>query len=200
MTRSELPFFVKIMRDYHSHMTTLPDSLLSRFFGLYRMKLPGKRAMTVVVMQNLFYTNLEVHLKYDLKGSTVKRFVTQKEQDAGTSVLKDLNFRSKISLDAATKARFVSTLRSDAHFLRESNIMDYSLLLGINTDPNSEKSKRNRSASTCLPPLPNPTFWQQRDGGVPAASGKETYFLGVIDILQKVRARFLVLVCSCYLL
>ena len=117
-----------------------------------------------------------------MKGSTVKRFVTEKEIANGVSVLKDLNFRTKIFLEEKTKIKFLAAMKNDAHFLRESNIMDYSVLLGINNQGESNGKVEK------LPPLPNPTFWQQRDGGVPAGNGRtETYFLGIIDILQKVR-------------
>ena len=182
VTKAELPFFIKIMKDYHFHMLQSLDSLLSRFMGLYRMKVAGNKAMTVVVMQNLFYTNYKVEEKFDLKGSTVKRFVTEKEIANGVSVLKDLNFRTKIFLEEKTKIKFLAAMKNDARFLRESNIMDYSVLLGINNQGESNGKVEK------LSPLPNPTFWQQRDGGVPAGNGRtETYFLGIIDILQKVR-------------
>jgi len=157
------------------------------------MKVAGNKAMTVVVMQNLFYTNLIIHQKYDLKGSTVKRFVSEKEIQNGVSVLKDLNFRTKIYLSSSstttlnnqTKQTFLSNMKTDAAFLRECNIMDYSLLLGINN--NGETNTKIQK----LAPLEKPTFWQQRDGGIPAGSNngdprEETYFIGIIDILQKV--------------
>jgi hypothetical protein len=195
VTQSELPFFIKIMKQYHEHMLSYSDSLLSRFMGLYRMKVSGNKAMTVVVMQNLFYTNLLVHEKYDLKGSTVKRFVTQREIDNGTSVLKDLNFKTKIYLSPTMKASFLETMKNDANFLRVSNIMDYSLLLGINNDGKLNGKK------DVLPPPQHPTLWQKEQGGILASgvgggssgdSGGEkssekeaTYFLGIIDILQK---------------
>jgi hypothetical protein len=43
-------------------------------------------------MNNLFNTSIPIQLKYDLKGSTVKRWVTPEEEEAGCSVFKDLNF------------------------------------------------------------------------------------------------------------
>ena len=46
VTTSELPFFLRIMNDYHSHMLQCPNSLLSRFMGLYRMK--GKYIITLL--------------------------------------------------------------------------------------------------------------------------------------------------------
>ena len=133
--------------------------------------------MTVVVMQNLFYTNLKIHSKFDLKGSTVKRFVTDEEINAGTTVLKDRNFKTKIYLEQKTKKKFLETIKIDAHFLRESNIMDYSILLGINN--NNESNGKTEQ----LPDLDNPTYWQQEEGGIPFPNG--IYFMGIIDILQK---------------
>ena len=201
VTKSELPFFLKLLRDYHTHIATHMNTLLNRFFGLYRMKLPGTKTMAVVVMNNLFYTNLKVHEMYDLKGSTIKRLVTEEEIRAGVKVLKDLNFKRKIHLEANLRELFFKQLRIDADFLRECNIMDYSLLLGINTDC----SDRNKKT---LPPLRNASIWQEHEGGVLACvaqksstrnplmsspadgknsrEGEMTYFIGVIDILQEV--------------
>ena len=158
------------------------------------MKVAGNKAMTVVVMQNLFYTNLAIHQKFDLKGSTVKRFVTDEEIDKGVTVLKDLNFRLKIHLSPSIKQIFLSSIKNDAHFLRESNIMDYSLLLGINDNGDTDSAK-----GVALVPLERPTVWQQKDGGIPTSNERsETYFFGKMISLGGGEQVVVVVHCVCW--
>ena len=50
------------------------QTLLSRFFGVYTIQIPGIQEVTCVIMDNLFgkdYMNIE--RIYDLKGSTLGR-------------------------------------------------------------------------------------------------------------------------------
>ena len=47
------------------------------------------------------------------------------------SVLKDLNFKSKIFIDAAEREAFLQQIKVDCDLLVRCSIMDYSLLLGI---------------------------------------------------------------------
>eukprot|EP00619_Florenciella_sp_RCC1007_P015146 CAMPEP_0205909442 /NCGR_PEP_ID=MMETSP1325-20131115/3879_1 /ASSEMBLY_ACC=CAM_ASM_000708 /TAXON_ID=236786 /ORGANISM="Florenciella sp., Strain RCC1007" /LENGTH=97 /DNA_ID=CAMNT_0053275733 /DNA_START=20 /DNA_END=310 /DNA_ORIENTATION=+ len=88
--------------------------------------------------------------KFDLKGSLLKRYVTDEERDAGVSVLKDLNFCQhhngtdnkgntikalpgpcrKLRIGKLRWSSFVANIMNDVDFLRAHNIMDYSLLLG----------------------------------------------------------------------
>ena len=89
---AELPFFLKVLQSFFGHIVAQPDTLLPRFYGLYKLKLPRLSVIRVVVMNNLFYTPLSMDHQFDLKGSTVKRWVSDEEKAQGTSVLKDLNF------------------------------------------------------------------------------------------------------------
>lgn len=51
-----------------------------------------------MVMNNLFRTDLPIHRKYDLKGSTQGRFTNLKDLDA-SSTLKDLDLESIFKLE-----------------------------------------------------------------------------------------------------
>lgn len=107
--------------------------------------------------------------------------------------------------------------RADAYWLRDNNIMDYSLLLGISTstqnyptnltaDANSNKTTTATSSPAAMDkdeqnkqagedqnqsaPRPLITIWEKDGGGLrartPAGGPRvETYFMGVIDILQE---------------
>lgn len=75
------------------HVCNNPNTLLCRFYGLHRIKLPRGRKIHFVVMGNVFPANSDVHETYDLKGSTFGR-VTPDEALAKNphAVLKDQNW------------------------------------------------------------------------------------------------------------
>jgi len=148
-------------------------------------------------MNNLFNTTKKIQHKYDLKGSIRNRFVDcVKEEKRSKGVLKDLNFQDMVYLGPSKKA-FLTQFKMDAEWLTSMKVMDHSLLLGISKDNfdsprsynpiNSSKitepliKKRNKNFVTCF---------QKEDGGLRAFNGdgtprSETYFMGIIDILQE---------------
>ena len=105
---SEKDFFFHkgILQNYYNHMLTTENSLMCRFYGLYKIKFGGKNSkypwMVLIVMPNCFETPLVLHQKFDLKGSTRNRYCNFEEAKKA-SVLKDLNFKSKIYLDKSTR-------------------------------------------------------------------------------------------------
>lgn len=86
---------------------------------------------------------------YDLKGSRVARFVETKSYKPSTT-LKDVNFfrnqsNQEINLSKKDKKHLIDIMETDTHFLKNLNIMDYSLLLGIekkNIDLNKIENRR----------------------------------------------------------
>lgn len=67
---SEHKFLRKILKDYHTHIKSNPHTLLSRFYGLHRVKLPRGRKIHFLIMNNLFPPHRDVHETYDLKVSS----------------------------------------------------------------------------------------------------------------------------------
>ena len=51
-----------------------PHTLLPKFFGMY-MYMYNQKNIRLTVMNNLLPSNVKMHLKFDLKGSTYKRKV-----------------------------------------------------------------------------------------------------------------------------
>ena len=142
LPKKELDKLRAILLEYHQHMIKYPNSLLPKFLGLYKIKI-GKKWRRVVVMNNAFYTPFEVHQKYDLKGSTVSRTVSDEKQAAAaekgkTAVLKDSNLQTSVLVHDQTRGKFLLQLNEDAQFLCSHSIMDYSLLLGIHTVDSSK--------------------------------------------------------------
>lgn len=85
--------FLIMLISCHSHVRDNPDTLLSRIFGLHRVKLPGNKKIHFVVMGNVFPPHKDMHRIYDLKGSLTGRFLSKAKQEANTMpVLKDKNW------------------------------------------------------------------------------------------------------------
>jgi 1-phosphatidylinositol-4-phosphate 5-kinase len=70
---AEHKFLRKILKDYWKHIEDNPNTLLSQFYGLHRVKIPYGRKIHFVVMNNLFPPHRDIHQTFDLKGSTIGR-------------------------------------------------------------------------------------------------------------------------------
>lgn len=135
--RSEHKTLRRMLRSYHQHVKNNPNTLVSQFYGLHRVKMPisfnnQRRKVYFIVMNNLFPPNKEIHRTYDLKGSLWKRETV--EDPEKKPVLKDINWLNKhehLSLGPLKKENFLKQLETDVEFLKKANIMDYSLLVGI---------------------------------------------------------------------
>ncbi|PWZ03671.1 SAICAR synthase-like protein, partial [Testicularia cyperi] len=132
---SEHKFLLRILKDYHEHVKANPHTLLSRFYGLHRVKLPHGRKIHFVIMNNLFPPHRDIHETYDLKGSSIGReYPEDKAAAKKGAVLKDLNWLKRgreIELGPEKRAMFEAQLKSDVALLQRLNIMDYSLLIGL---------------------------------------------------------------------
>ena len=150
LTDAECKFLRRILPYLVKHMIQYPDSLINRYYGLHRVKMPHiRRRLHFVVMNNIFHTPKDIHTKYDLKGATYKGRYTpsnkimKKPSDA---VRKDLNLLGyNDSLEEALpelaqrfklgvperRNKFLDQVKADAYFLAKMGIMDYSLLVGV---------------------------------------------------------------------
>lgn len=126
-------FLRKILANYYNYLKDNNSTFLCRILGLHRIKMPFGKKIHLLVMQNLFPPNVEIEKSYDLKGSTVGRIVSDA---TNKTPMKDLNWKNnKMTFEfGPIKAEiFKNQIEKDANFLREMNIMDYSLLVGIST-------------------------------------------------------------------
>ncbi|WIA17496.1 hypothetical protein OEZ85_014334 [Tetradesmus obliquus] len=132
VTRGEARKLLSLLPGYTQHMARYPSSLLSRFYGLHRIACTGGRKVRFVVMQNLFCSELAIHRRYDLKGSTMGRSVGEEAAEADmTTTLKDLDLHNCFKLEEGPAARLSVQLEADTAFLAGAGLMDYSLLLGV---------------------------------------------------------------------
>eukprot|EP00477_Mikrocytos_mackini_P001191 GAHX01001274.1.p1 GENE.GAHX01001274.1~~GAHX01001274.1.p1 ORF type:complete len:454 (-),score=92.40 GAHX01001274.1:1201-2562(-) len=151
LTLSEKDFLLKILKSYSNHLYNKQHSLLSIFYGLYKITFirgkateeswaPLAERKIFVIMNNVFGkyffdSKLE---KFDLKGTTEERFVDVAEDldedEKNKTVKKDINFEKQnhiLSLNAVDRVLLTEQIRRDVEFLQKHKIMDYSFLVGI---------------------------------------------------------------------
>ncbi|KAI3740546.1 hypothetical protein L2E82_31014 [Cichorium intybus] len=175
MKKSEVKVLKRMLPAYYEHVNTFENTLVTKFFGLHCVKLSGpiQKKVRFVIMGNLLCTEVPIHRRYDLKGSTHGRITDKPETeiDANTT-LKDLDLKFIFRLQKDWFEEFCSQVNKDCDFLEQERIMDYSLLVGIsfqehnrqapevNTEPDSTgttpnlttdvDSHVNLSKCTCL--------------------------------------------------
>ncbi|ODH50068.1 hypothetical protein GX48_03747 [Paracoccidioides brasiliensis] len=125
----------KILRDYYEHIENNPNTLISQFYGLHRVKMAYGRKIHFVVMNNLFPPHRDIHQMFDLKGSTIGRDFREEDVEKNPrATLKDLNWirRSRhLQCGPVKREFFLAQLKRDVSLLQRLKIMDYSLLVGI---------------------------------------------------------------------
>ena len=94
MSEEELKLFKRILPDYELHVTENPDSIISRTYGVYTIKMKKIATVHLMLMANtLRYRNADfIERVFDLKGSSVSREVHIKPDTKKTATLKDTNF------------------------------------------------------------------------------------------------------------
>ncbi|MBA0855991.1 hypothetical protein Goshw_021900 [Gossypium schwendimanii] len=130
LKKSELKVLVKMLPKYYNHVKEHENTLITKFFGLHQITVHGKRKARFVVMGNMFCTELRIHRRYDLKGSTHGR-CTDKDKIHENTILKDLDLSYEFQMDKSLQKFFFHQIALDCNFLKSQHIIDYSLLLGL---------------------------------------------------------------------
>lgn len=134
VTHKEAEFLQKLLPGYYMNIVQNPRTLLPKFFGLYCYHCSSKN-IRLVIMNNLFPSWIEIHEKFDLKGSTFKRQASPAERDKALPTFKDLDFmemhQNGIILTPDIYDALCKTMERDCRVLESFKIMDYSLLIGI---------------------------------------------------------------------
>ena len=125
----------KILREYYTHVERYPNTLISQFYGLHRVKIPYGKKIHFVIMNNLFPPHRDIHQTFDLKGSTVGRDYKEEDLERNPrATLKDLNWLRRgyhFEFGGEKKRLFIQQMERDVTLLQKLKIMDYSLLVGI---------------------------------------------------------------------
>ncbi|KAL1313793.1 hypothetical protein HN51_040452 [Arachis hypogaea] len=130
LRRSEVKVLLRMLPDYHHHVKSYENTLITKFFGLHRIKPSSGQKFRFVVMGNMFCTELRIHRRFDLKGSSLGRSSDKIEIDENTT-LKDLDLNYCFYLEPSWRESLLKQIEIDSRFLEAQHIMDYSLLLGV---------------------------------------------------------------------
>ena len=98
-----------------------PNTLITRFFGMHRVKPYKKKEYHFLIMASVFYTKAFIYKTFDLKGSKQGRAVTEKEKENPSCVYKDLDFLElKTTMNLGQKKdAFVKQLELDSKVMNE---------------------------------------------------------------------------------
>ncbi|EDW58837.1 phosphatidylinositol 4-phosphate 5-kinase type-1 sktl [Drosophila virilis] len=160
--KKECEFLQKLLPGYYMNLSQNPRTLLPKFFGLYCFHYNSKN-VRLVAMNNLLPSDIKMHAKYDLKGSTFRRKASKAERQKASPTFKDLDFAEHhpngIFLEADTYTALMNTIKRDCMVLESFQIMDYSLLVGIHNLDIAAKEKREERIRNARAKL------QRREGG-----------------------------------
>ncbi|KAH7906473.1 hypothetical protein BJ138DRAFT_1071661 [Hygrophoropsis aurantiaca] len=152
LSRAELQTMETFAPAYFDYMASAVSAnrptLLAKVFGCYKLTFKKSRDkgankaklthMNLLVMENLFY-NRRFSKIYDLKGSTRNRHVQSTGRE--NEVLLDENLvetahLSPFYLREHSKRILRGALFNDSKFLADINVMDYSLVVGVDSQTN----------------------------------------------------------------
>lgn len=145
VTKTELESFIKFAPAYFKYLSESINSCsptcLAKILGIYQVTSKhvkgGKESkMDVLVMENLLFRRNVVRL-YDLKGSCRSRY--NPDATGGNKVLLDQNLietmpTSPIFVGNKAKRLLERAVWNDTSFLASIDVMDYSLLVGIDEE------------------------------------------------------------------
>jgi len=147
VTKTELDSFVEFAPHYFRHLTQSLTSgsptCLAKILGLYQVSIKGMKGgrevkMDLMVMENIFFQRT-ISRVYDLKGSVRSRY--NSDTSSHNKVLLDSNLIEEqhtqpIFLGIKAKQRLERAVWNDTSVLASLDVMDYSLLVGIDEEKN----------------------------------------------------------------
>ncbi|KAM8803627.1 phosphatidylinositol 4-phosphate 5-kinase-like protein 1 isoform 3-T3 [Rhynchonycteris naso] len=130
--RREVRTLLAHLPRYVQHLQRHPHSLLARLLGVHSLRVARGKKKYFIIMQSVFYPAGRISERYDIKGCEVSRWV----EPASTGsplvlVLKDRNFQGKTIGLGPQRSWLLRQLELDTAFLRELNLLDYSLLMAL---------------------------------------------------------------------
>ncbi|KAG2234547.1 hypothetical protein INT48_007360 [Thamnidium elegans] len=142
---AEKDAFLKFAPKYFEHMkrSSTEPSVLAKIFGFFTIRMKNtldKKApllnLDVMVMEHLFY-NQNIIKRFDFKGIQDRQVEEFRKQQKDTTLWDGdwINeYRTRLSVHEQSKAVLEFAISNDTEFLSKCNIMDYSLLVGIDQD------------------------------------------------------------------
>ncbi|XP_021610348.1 1-phosphatidylinositol-3-phosphate 5-kinase FAB1B isoform X2 [Manihot esculenta] len=147
VTKTELESFIKFAPEYFKYLSDSISSrsptCLAKILGIYQVASKhlkgGKESkMDVLIMENLLFGRNVTRL-YDLKGSSRSRY--NPDSSGSNKVLLDQNLieampTSPIFVGNKAKRLLERAVWNDTSFLASIDVMDYSLLVGVDEEKN----------------------------------------------------------------
>lgn len=140
--------FIASLPDYFTFLNENRDSLMARIYGVFTVKMEDLTPVHVLLMSNAARVeSREIRGVYDLKGSIINREV-KGINPQGT--LKDVNLINRTVEDIILlfrlkdREKIMAQMLRDIQFLEEHNLMDYSLLVIIETNPKFTEAQTKR--------------------------------------------------------
>jgi len=139
INNDELDLLMDNLEVFYQYYMSNPHSMLTKIYGLFTFH--GKqmqRTYHVILMKNILGCGREhVDRLYDMKGSSHDRQVIRpnrlyKYQELRSMTLKDIDFKKLegcLHIDTAAALQLYKALRLDSLFLKNLNLIDYSLLV-----------------------------------------------------------------------
>lgn len=146
MTADDLHCLLSIKNDYLEHITNHKLTLLPQYLAIYKIKIGDDPNIVILVMNNFFAGQHQIHTKFDLKGSRKGRTASAKEvAKEEKAVLKDNDFvrqRQRLPISCAT-GNLKQVMTNDIRLLQRLHVIDYSLIVAYH-----DKSKASERDST----------------------------------------------------
>ncbi|GAK62070.1 uncharacterized protein PAN0_001d0267 [Moesziomyces antarcticus] len=142
LSRFEMDAFSKFAPQYFAYMSQCLSrgrrTALAKIFGCFRIGFRNPQTgkslkLDCFVMENLFY-GLEGIRSYDLKGSTRNRYVQETGKQSEVLLdenLVETNQLTPMFIREHSKKLLRASLYNDSLFLADMNVMDYSLMVGV---------------------------------------------------------------------
>ncbi|KAL3641353.1 hypothetical protein CASFOL_016321 [Castilleja foliolosa] len=140
--RTEFDSFMKFAANYFEYMNQCYElgnqTCLAKILGIYQVVIRAKNGKEarhdLLVMENLSFGR-QIAKQYDLKGALHARLTTAGSDD---DVLLDQNFVNDMNISPLyvsrkSKRNLQRAVYNDTNFLNSINVMDYSLLVGVDT-------------------------------------------------------------------
>ncbi|KAF7486430.1 Hypothetical predicted protein [Marmota monax] len=222
--RREVRVLLAHLPRYVQHLQRHPHSLLARLLGVHSLRVAqGKKVGEAetrwlgggrlegevlasltphacpqkyfIIMQSVFYPAGRISERYDIKGCEVSRWVEPGPEGSPlVLVMKDLNFQGKTINLGPQRSWLLRQMELDTTFLRELNVLDYSLLMALHCLHEDE-----RGQGSCLifrmarsvqgaqgpeePEAQNRRLLPDAPNALHILDGPEQrYFLGLVDL------------------
>jgi len=194
ISAEESSFLRRILTQYCDYMKCHPNTILTRFWGLYKVVRGPIIKVNFIVMKNAFSSGDKIHERYDLKGSRIGRHSGEENLRLSRVMLKDLDLcqmNRRIRLGPCRK-QFLEQVTSDCKFLEKFEIIDYSLILGIHylDDTTTEEGGEVPDGAQHREQSHVERLWGEIVGkDEHNESVGEMYFMTIIDMLQPYNLR-----------